>query len=103
MDRKRLSKKIRLVRIELDLIQTQLTQRINTQQKNISRYETRASLSSVETVVKITKALKKPAGYFLDGQSGEELAFVFREIVGASKKSERVTELLLDDQQRLTA
>ena len=66
MDRKRLSKKIRLVRIELDLTQTQLTQRINTQQKSISRYETGVSLPSIETLVKIAKVLREPAGYFLD-------------------------------------
>jgi len=53
-------------RIELDLTQTQLAQRINAKQKSISRYETGASLSSIKTLVKITKVLKKPAGYFLD-------------------------------------
>jgi len=53
-------------RIELDLTQTQLAQRINTQQKSISRYETGASFPSIETLVKIAKVLKKLAGYFLD-------------------------------------
>ena len=67
MDRKRLGKKIRLARIELDLTQTQLAQKINTQQKSISRYETGASLPSLKTLVKIARVLKKPAGYFLDG------------------------------------
>jgi len=66
MDRKRLGKKIRLACVELDLTQTQLAQKINTQQKSISRYETGASLPSIETLVKIAKVLKKPAGYFLD-------------------------------------
>ncbi len=66
MDRKRLGKKIRLARVELDLTQTQLAQKINTQQKSISRYETGASLPSIETLVKIARVLKKPAGYFLD-------------------------------------
>lgn len=37
------------------------------------------------------------------GVGGEELPFISREIVGASKEGERVTELLLDGQQRLTA
>ena len=59
-------KKIRLARIELDLTQTQLAQKINTQQKSISRYETGVSLPSIETLVKIAKVLKKPASYFLD-------------------------------------
>ena len=66
MDRKRLGKKARLTCVELDLTQTQLAQRINTQQKSISHYETGASLPSLKTLVKIAKVLKKPAGYFLD-------------------------------------
>jgi len=66
MDAKKLGKKIKLARIELDLTQTQLAQRINTQQKSISRYETGASLPSIRTLVKIAKVLKKPAGYFLE-------------------------------------
>jgi len=59
-------------RIELDLTQTQLAQRINAKQKSISRYETGASSLSIRTLVKIAKVLKKPAGHFLDEQ-GEEV------------------------------
>jgi len=59
-------KKIKLARIELDLTQTQLAQKINSKQKSISRYETGASLPSIKTLVKIAEILKKPAGYFLD-------------------------------------
>jgi len=59
-------KKIKLARIELDLTQTQLAQKINAKQKSISRYEIGASLPSIKTLVKIAKILKKPAGYFLD-------------------------------------
>jgi len=59
-------KKIKLARIELDLTQTQLAQKINAKQKSISRYETGASLPSIKNLVKIAKALKKPAGYFLE-------------------------------------
>jgi len=66
MDPKKLGKKIKLARIELDLTQTQLAQKINSKQKSISRYETKASLPSIRTLVKIAKALKKRAGYFLD-------------------------------------
>jgi len=66
MDAKKLGKKIKLARIELDFTQTQLAQRINSKQKSISRYETGASLPSIKTLVKIAKILKKPAGYFLD-------------------------------------
>jgi len=59
-------KNIKLTRIEFDLTQTQLAQKINAKQKSISRYETGASLPSIRTLVKIAKVLKKPAGYFLD-------------------------------------
>lgn len=65
MDPKKLSKKTELARIELDLAQTQLAEKINAKQKSISRYETGASLPSIKTLVKIAKVLKKPAGYFL--------------------------------------
>jgi len=60
-------KNIKLTRIELDLTQTQLAQKINAKQKSISRYETGASLPSIRTLVKIAKVLRKPVGYFLDG------------------------------------
>jgi len=66
MDAKKLGKKIKLARIELDLTQTKLAQKIKSKQKSISRYETGASLPSIRTLVKIAKILKKPAGYFLD-------------------------------------
>ena len=66
MDTKKLGKKIRLARIEADLTQTQLAQKIKANQKSISRYETGASLPSLGTLVKIAKALKKSASYFLD-------------------------------------
>jgi len=59
-------KNTKLTRIELDLTQTQLAEKINAKQKSISRYETGASLPSIRTLVKIAKVLKKPAGYFLD-------------------------------------
>ena len=66
MDRKKLGKKIKLARVELDLNQTQLAKKIDAKQKSISRYETGASLPSIATLVKIAKVLKKPASYFLD-------------------------------------
>jgi transcriptional regulator with XRE-family HTH domain len=66
MDSKKLGKKIKLARVELDLTQTQLAERIDAKQKSISRYETGASLPSIRTLVKIAKILKKPASYFLD-------------------------------------
>ena len=69
MDAKKLGKKIKLARIELDLTQAQLARKINARQKSISRYETGAALPSLETLVKIARALKKPTGHFL-GEEG---------------------------------
>jgi len=66
MDIKKLGKKIKLARVELDLTQTQLAKKIDAKQKSISRYETGVSLPSIQTLIKIAKVLKKPAGYFLD-------------------------------------
>ena len=67
MDAKKLGKKIKIARIELDLTQTQLAHKINSKQKSISRYETGTSVPSIPTLVKIARVLKKPTGYFLDG------------------------------------
>ncbi len=66
MDAKKLGKKIKVARIELDLNQTELAAKIKAKQKSISRYETGLSMPSIETLVKISKVLKKPAGYFLE-------------------------------------
>ncbi|HVN96353.1 MAG TPA: helix-turn-helix transcriptional regulator [Syntrophorhabdaceae bacterium] len=66
MDKKKLGKKIKLARVELDLNQTELATKIGTTQESISRYESGLSLPSLETLVKIAKALKKPTSYFLD-------------------------------------
>ncbi|MCK5306751.1 MAG: helix-turn-helix transcriptional regulator [Candidatus Omnitrophica bacterium] len=49
MDRKKLSKKIKVARVELDLIQTQLAQKIKAKQKSISRYKTGATSPSIKT------------------------------------------------------
>lgn len=67
MDAKKLGKKIKIARIELDLTQTDLAKKIGAKQKSISRYENGISLPSIETLVKIAKALKKPTSYFLEG------------------------------------
>jgi len=66
MDTKKVGKKIKIARVELDLTQEQLAQKIKAKQKSISRYETGASLPSIETLVKMAKALNRPPGYFLD-------------------------------------
>ena len=66
MDAKKLGKRIKLARVERDMTQDQLAEAIKAKQKSISRYETGTSIPSLETLEKITKALKKPFGYFLD-------------------------------------
>lgn len=66
MDAKKLGKKIKVARVELDLNQTDLAKKIGSKQKSISRYENGLSIPSIETLVKISKALKKSPGYFLE-------------------------------------
>ena len=66
MDAKKLGKKIKLARVELDLTQTQLARKIGAKQKSISRYEAGKSVPKVETLMKLAKALRKPSGYFLE-------------------------------------
>ena len=66
MDAKNLGKRIKLARVELDLNQTELAEKIGAKQKSISQYETGISLPSIPTLSKIAKVLRKPAGYFLD-------------------------------------
>ena len=66
MDKKKLGKKIKLARVELDMTQADLAKKTDIMQKSISRYETGLALPSLETLEKIAKKLKKPFGYFLD-------------------------------------
>jgi len=66
MDAKKLGKKIKVARVELDLNQTELAAKIKAKQKSISRYENGLSMPSIETLVKIAKALKKSTSYFLE-------------------------------------
>jgi transcriptional regulator with XRE-family HTH domain len=66
MDAKKLGKRIKLARIELDMTQEDLAEAINAKQKSISRYETGASLPTLETLEKMVGVLQKPFGYFLD-------------------------------------
>lgn len=66
MDAKKLGKKIKLARVDAELTQGELAEKIKAKQKSISRYETGLSVPSLETLEKIAKALKKPFGYFLD-------------------------------------
>ena len=66
MDAKKLGKKIKIARIELDLNQTELADKIKAKQKSISRYETGLSMPSIATLIKVAKVLKKSASYFLE-------------------------------------
>ena len=66
MDAKKLGKKIKMARVELDMTQADLADKIKAKQKSISRYETGLSLPSLETLEKMAKALKRSFGYFLD-------------------------------------
>jgi len=66
MDAKKLGKRIKIARIELDMNQTDLANKIGAKQKSISRYETGLSMPSIDTLLKISKALKKETSYFLE-------------------------------------
>ena len=66
MDKKEFGKRIKLARVENDLTQDQLAEKIKTKQKNISRYETGASMPSIETLIKIANVLRKKIGYFFN-------------------------------------
>jgi len=65
------------------------------------RYEAWGSNIATDFLTSVIRDL--PVGSTLVlGVEGEKLPFISREIVGAPKEGERVTELLLDGQQRLT-
>jgi len=66
IDAKRLGKKIKIARIEMDLNQSQLAEKVNTQQKSISRYETGATVPSLDALVRLAGILKKPMAYFFE-------------------------------------
>jgi len=66
MDARKLGKKIKLARVELEMNQTEFAEKIGAKQKSISRYETGLSMPSIATLIKVAKVLKKPASYFLD-------------------------------------
>ena len=66
MDRKVLGKKIKMARVELDMTQTDLANKIKNKQKSVSRYENGASVPSLETMAKIAKVLKKSVDYFIE-------------------------------------
>ena len=66
------------------------------------RYEAWGSNITADFLTSIIRHLPVGATLVL-GVGGEEIPFISREIVGAPIEGEKVTELLLDGQQRLTA
>ncbi len=66
MDAKKLGKKIKVARVEAELTQGELAEKIEAKQKSISRYENGLALPSLETLEKIVKKLKMKFGDFLD-------------------------------------
>jgi transcriptional regulator with XRE-family HTH domain len=66
MDTKKLGKRIKIGRIELDMTQADLAEAIGALQKSISRYERGTSPPSIEMLQKIAKALNKPFAHFLE-------------------------------------
>ena len=61
----RFARRIRLSRVEAGLTQTDLAQKTHAKQKSISRYETGASVPTIDTLLKVANVLKKTPGYFL--------------------------------------
>jgi transcriptional regulator with XRE-family HTH domain len=59
MDAKKLGKKIKLARVEMDMTQADLAEATGIMQKSISRYESGVSLPTLESLEKIAKKLKK--------------------------------------------
>lgn len=66
MNAKKLGKKIKMARIELDMTQKELEDAIHYRQTNISRCETGRLLPALETLKKMTIFFNKPFAYFLD-------------------------------------
>ena len=48
-----------------NVTQTELAQKIRAKQKSISRYENGASVPTIDTLIKIANALKKPLAHFV--------------------------------------
>lgn len=67
MDAKKLGKRIKLARVEMDMTQADLAEATGILQKSISRYETGEALPTLETLERLVEALGKSFGYFLDG------------------------------------
>lgn len=79
-------------------------ERIRTRQISLPRFQQLEAWGSREISSLLTTILRGlPAGATLLLEVGDDLPFVHRTMAGAPTKGERITELLLDGQQRLTA
>ncbi|HWP02253.1 MAG TPA: DUF262 domain-containing protein [Gemmatimonadaceae bacterium] len=79
-------------------------ERIRTRQMSLPRFQRLEAWGPREVANLLTTILRGlPAGATLILEVGDQLPFVHRAMVGAPTEGERITELLLDGQQRLTA
>lgn len=79
-------------------------QRIRTRQISLPRFQRMEAWGPNEVAGLLTTVLRGlPGGATLILEIGDELPFVSRTMVDAPEAGERITELLLDGQQRLTA
>lgn len=78
--------------------------RIKTRQISLPRFQRMVAWGANEVAGLLTTVLRGlPGGATLILEVGDDLPFISRTMLGAPKEGERITELLLDGQQRLTA
>ena len=79
-------------------------ERISSRQIALPRFQRMEAWGPNEITALLTTVLRGlPAGATLTLEVGDQLPFISRTMVGAPENGERITELLLDGQQRLTA
>ncbi len=67
MNAKKLGKKIKLARVEMDMTQEKLAKSVGMMQHTISHYERAMTSPSLEILEKLALTLNKPFYYFLEG------------------------------------
>ncbi len=79
-------------------------ERIRTRQISLPRFQRHEAWGPHEVSALLTTVLRGlPAGATLILEVGDDLPFISRPVAGAPADGERITELLLDGQQRLTS
>jgi len=79
-------------------------ERIRTRQISLPRFQRAVAWGPNEVAGLLTTVLRGlPSGATLILEVGDELQFISRTMIDAPERGERITELLLDGQQRLTA